>query len=578
MNTILLANKILPLKQKISLLFLTILLFIGGLFELMGISLILPIINIAMDSSSVDSNSWCNLIKSIFNLKTSREVIIALLILIIIVYVVKNCYVLLMNKIMYELLWKYKSKLSTRLLNCYMYQDYTFHLNKNVSEIQRNILTDVGLFYDFIIDCLNIINQGIVCLLLTVYLLTIDFKVTFIIISILSVSIVILYSIQHNNQEYRGKINREASAEMNKWIIQSFTGIKEIQVLGRQQYFLNRCKEEYARGMNANKESNLSTLTPKPIMEMICIVGLLGVMLVNILLGAEISSFVSLLSLFAVAAFRMLPCFNSISARIATMSYEKDSVQSLYNDLIEMETIGEKRIEAHSDERLEFKDVIAIKNVTYSYPNSDVIILDDVSLSIFKNQSVGIMGTSGSGKSTLIDIVLGVLPLKNGEILVDDKNIYENLDKWHNILGYIPQTIYLMDDTIKNNVAFGIPEEKISEERLWKSLEEAQIADFVKSLPDGINSNIGDRGVRISGGQRQRLGIARALYNNPEVLVFDEATSALDNETEAALMEAIDGLKGTRTLIIIAHRLNTIKNCDVIYEVKDKKVRLNKNI
>ena len=287
----------------------------------------------------------------------------------------------------------------------------------------------------------------------------------------------------------------------------------------------------------------------------------------------NISGFVSLLAVFAVAAFRMLPCFNSISAYMATMMFEKDSVEAVYNDIKEMENFDKVRKQSRNlKENLNFKTRINIEHVTYKYPHTEREILKDVNLIINKNQSVGFIGTSGAGKSTLIDIILGVLPVEKGNIEVDGFNICENMRTWHKMIGYIPQSIYLMDDTIRNNVAFGIDENDILDSQIWKALEEAQIAQFIRELPGGLDAEIGDRGVRISGGQRQRIGIARALYHNPEVLVFDEATSALDNETEAALMEAIEGLKGKRTMLIIAHRLQTIQNCDVVYEVKDGRV------
>ena len=565
-------NTILTGKQKISLIFLTILLFIGGLFDLLGVSLILPIVNIVIDPSVIDSNKWAMLIKDYFHIESERTFVILLLVLMIFVYIVKNVYTIVMYQVMYKMIWKYKGNLSMRLLTCYMYQDYTFHLNKNVSDLQRNVLTDVGQFFGFITDALNVFNQFVICILLTAYLLIKDWMTTLGVLTLLGGAIFILFKIQRKKQEERGRINRETSAQMNKWIIQSFTGIKEIQVLGREEFFLNKCKTEYGRGMEANRKSNLSALTPKPLMEMICVSGLLTVILVRILLGGDLSSFIPLLAVFALAAFRMLPCFNSISAYMATMLFEKDSVDAVYEDIAEMEHLGEEKKTLETDETLIFNDEISVNRLSYRYPNTEKWILKDVCFSIKKNQSVGFMGASGAGKSTLIDIILGVLPISQGSITVDGKSIYDNMSGWHNNIGYIPQSIYLMDDTIRNNVALGIPEDEISDERLWKVLEEAQIADFIRTLPNGLNAEIGDRGVRISGGQRQRLGIARALYHDPEILIFDEATSALDNETEAALMEAINGLKGTRTMLIIAHRLHTIENCDVIYEVKDGKV------
>lgn len=567
-------RRILPLRQKVSLAALAVLLFIGGVFDLLGVSLIIPIVNIVMDSSIIADNKWFILIKDIFSIRSDKMFIILLLTAMIAVYVLKNLYMILMYNTMYNILWKYKENLSMRLLSCYMYQDYTFHLSKNVSDLQRNILTDVGQFYGFIMDVLNIFNQTIVCTLLTIYLLLLDWVTTVCVIIFLGGAIFVIYKIQKRVQEERGRVSRESSAKLNKWILQSFAGIKEIQVLGREDFFLNKCKEEYIKGMYANKKSNLASLLPKPIMETVCVSGLLSIILIRLLLGRDVSGFVPILAVFAVSAFRMLPCFNSISAYMSSMMFEKDSVNAVFEDINEMEVLEHKKKPLSPSKELIFSDKIRISDLSYKYPNTDRLIFKDAELEILKNQSVGFVGASGAGKSTLIDIILGVLPIKKEKIFVDGQDIYDNLTAWRRMIGYIPQTIYLMDDSIRNNVAFGIPEDEISDDELWRALDEAQISDFVRSLPDGIYTEIGDRGIRISGGQRQRLGIARALYNKPEILIFDEATSALDNDTEEALMDAINSLKGKRTMLIIAHRLHTIENCDVIYEVKDGKVKI----
>lgn len=565
--------KILNKRQMLSLGFMTILIFIGGLFDLLGVSLILPIVNLATEPSTLLDNKAIVFISELFNFQDVRQIVIVLLAAMIAIYVIKNVYIILMYKLLYHFTYSFKKELAMRLLNCYMYQDYTFHLKKNIADLQRNILTDTGQFYGFISDFINMLNQCITCILLGGYLLIIDYKTTIGVIVLLGGAMILVYYYQRKVQVLRGEQNRESTAEVNKWIIQSFSGIKEIQVLGREDFFIKKCEEAYDKGMNANKKSNFATIVPKPLMEMICVGGLLGVVLIRLLFGADISKFVSTLAVFAVAAFRMLPCFNSISAHISSMLFEKKSVDAVFEDIKEMEKLGEKKQYRVAKENIELKEKISIENLTYKYPDTNRDILKNVSFEIRKNQSVGFMGTSGAGKSTLIDIILGILPITKGKVCVDGIDIYNNLAEWHKEIGYIPQSIYLMDDTIRNNVAFGIPKEQISDEKVKQALKEAQIADFVYSLPKGLDTEIGDRGVRLSGGQRQRLGIARALYHNPEVLVFDEATSALDNETEAALMEAIDGLKGKRTMLIIAHRLQTIKNCDVVYEVKDGNVK-----
>lgn len=569
-------NSILPTKEKAVLLCLMVMLFIGGIFDLLGVSLILPIVKVITDASSVNDNKWVKSLAQLLNICDSKTLSITLIAVMIFVYIVKNLYIIFMYKAMYKILWKYKADMSMRLLSCYIYQDYTFHLNKNVSELQRNIFTDVGQFYGFIMDALNLFNQTVVCILLSIYLLVVDWKTTLGVMLLLGSAILILYSIQKRVQVKLGGISRDASEELNRWVIQSFSGIKEVKVFSREEFFLEKCRQTYKKSMDANRKSNIASLVPKPMMEMICISGLLLVILVQLLLGADPGGFVATLAVFAVAAFRMLPCFNSISAYLATMLFDKNSVEAVYADLKEMEELS-SATKTENKTNLHFNETITIQGLQYTYPNTEKAILNGIDLTIHKNQSIGFIGASGAGKSTLIDVILGVLPISIGKICVDGVDIYNNIKAWHNMIGYIPQSIYLMDDTIRNNVAFGIAKDQISDEQIWRALKEAQIDTFVKSLPKGLDAEIGDRGVRISGGQRQRLGIARALYHNPEILVFDEATSALDNETEAALMEAINGLKGTRTMLIIAHRLNTIEKCDVIYEVKTGKLVLKKS-
>ena len=309
-------------------------------------------------------------------------------------------------------------------------------------------------------------------------------------------------------------------------------------------------------------------------METVCICGLLLFMSTRIYLGADMASFVPVMSVFAIAAVRMLPSFNRISGCIGAITFNKASVDAVYNDLKEIEGL---RVQFEEDSKdsveVTLNDVLSIQNVTFAYPSKpDKVILNNVSIKIPKNSSVAFIGPSGAGKTTLADVILGVLKPQEGRVFCDDMDVYEHLHSWHKIVGYIPQSIFLIDDTVRANVAFGIDEKEINDEKVWEALEEAQLADFVREQKDGLYSRVGDRGVKLSGGQRQRIGIARALYSNPQILVLDEATSALDTDTETAVMEAIDSLAGSKTMIIIAHRLTTIKNCDVVFEVRNGSV------
>lgn len=330
----------------------------------------------------------------------------------------------------------------------------------------------------------------------------------------------------------------------------------------------------YKRLIKGAKNNEILAAIPKYIVETVCMVGMLIAIIIKMYFGRnDFQAFVVQLSAFAVAAFRLLPSVGKLNAYINSVMYSKSSLDLIYRDLKEIENC--KMIDFKERKEVEewnLENKIELKNIAYHYPDSNKLVLSDVSFSIKKGETIALIGSSGAGKTTLADILLGLLQPVKGTILVDGKNIYDNMDAWHRMLGYIPQTIYLSDDTIRNNIAFGIREEDIDDDAINDALKKAQLYDFVQTLDKGLDTFVGDRGVRLSGGQRQRIGIARALYYNPEILILDEATSALDNETESAVMEAIESLKGMKTMVIIAHRLTTLKNADVIYEVGDGKV------
>ena len=308
-------------------------------------------------------------------------------------------------------------------------------------------------------------------------------------------------------------------------------------------------------------------------MEMVFVAALLMVIIVKLLMGTHSEYFVATLSVFAIAAFRLMPSINRITNYMSILMFTKSSVSKVYCDLQEVEKLEKEGLSADDFADMELKETIEIRDLIFRYPDADSNVLENINFTIKKNQSVALIGPSGAGKSTLADILLGVLEPTQGTVFVDGKDIRGHIKDWHRRIGYIPQSIYLMDASIKENIAFGIGKDQIDEIRIERVLEEAQLKEFVDKLPEGLETVIGEGGVRLSGGQRQRIGIARALYNDPDLLVLDEATSALDNNTEKAVMEAIDKLAGSKTLIIIAHRLTTIQNCDIVYEVKDKQVK-----
>ena len=313
--------------------------------------------------------------------------------------------------------------------------------------------------------------------------------------------------------------------------------------------------------------------SPSYLIEAVCVSGLIIIVGIKLLMGVDTNQFIPQLAAFAVAAFRVLPSIGRISSSFNQFVYMCPTVTAVYDNLKEVELyekLGEgTEVSEDSDEVMQFTRDIVFQNICWKYPKTDDYVVRNINFTIKKGTSVGLIGQSGSGKSTLADILLGLFCPQEGKVLVDGVNIFENLEKWRNTVSYVPQTVFLRDDTIRNNIAFGVEEDKIDDDKIWNAIRMAQLEELIHTLPEGINTHMGERGIRFSGGQKQRVAIARALYNNPDILVLDEATAALDNDTEAAVMEAIEALHGQKTLVIVAHRLSTIRKCDEIYEVTD---------
>lgn len=558
-------------KKKLFLLFFAILL--GTFLELLGVSAILPFMNIIMSQESIENMKYWGDLYRFLGMESPNQFIMLFAIALIAIYIVKNIYIALMYDWQYRFTYDNQKELSTRMLRAYMQQPYLFHLSHNSAELMRNVGLDVEMFFRAVKAVLQLLTEMCVCLVLVIYLMYVDKSITIGVATFLSVFIVIFFKGFKKMLTSTAEECRHYTEGTTKWLQQSFGGMKEIKVLGRESFFLNQYDYDYHGYAETQRKYLFLQVVPRPIMEAMCVSGLLLVVAIKLYMGVKGTYFISALSVFAIAAFRMLPSFTRITNNMSVLMFNKVAVDAVYHDLQEVEKLTkESSVKQKNLDDLKLNNSIEIKDVYFCYPNIEKEVLNHIYLSIPKNRSVALIGPSGAGKTTLADIILGVLEPQQGNVLVDDIDVYKNLDAWHRNLGYISQTIYLTDDTIRNNIAFGIPENEIDESRIIGALKEAQLDVFVDGLPDGMYTLIGERGVRLSGGQRQRIGIARALYTNPDVLVLDEATSALDNDTESAVMEAIDNLSGNKTLIIIAHRLTTIKNCQMVYEVKDGQV------
>lgn len=563
-------------KDKMKLVGLAILMIIGSVLELLAVAVFNPFIEVLMQTSSIEDDAFLKMFFAHIHLNGIEQYLVVLSALIAVIYLVKNIYLSFLQNAILSFSYTTRMNLATRLLTTYMNEPYTFHLSKNIAEMQRCLQSDTSQFMSLINSCLQLTVEMVTCLALAAYLFHTSHSITVVIGVLLLLCIGLFFMISKKVSSRLGRQNEHYNAKLFQWINQSLGGIKELKILQREEYFIDSYKTNYKKLIWGARVNELISALPKYIVETVAMVGLVFAIIIKLLFGhGALETFIPQIAVFAVAAFRLLPSVGRVNAYINSIMYNKASLDMIYDDLkeIDSEPVNEAEWQGEKENWIFTKGVTA-EHVTYHYPDSDVEVLHDISLEIPKGKTVALIGPSGAGKTTLADIILGLLPPTSGVVRMDQHNVYENLRSWREKLGYIPQSIYLSDDTVRNNVAFGIYQDQIDDDAIWKALEKAQLKEFVQGLENGLDTYVGDRGVRLSGGQRQRIGIARALYHDPEILVLDEATSALDSSTEQAVMESIESLQGLKTMIIIAHRLTTIKNADLVYEVSGGNVVL----
>lgn len=563
-------NILMDAKQKLSMFKLFIMMLVSAVLESGTALLVMQVVTIILSPNNLMQSRRYQQLCAFLGIESVKAFSALAILFLILMYIAKNAFTFFQQKYMYHFIFSNQFKTSSNLMKSFVRKDYEYYLNAETAVIQRSITADVSNMYALIMSVLQIAAETIVALFLVVTLFMQDPVMTIVLAVVLLVTLFIIKSIIKPIMNRTGKENQDYGASMFARIAETIQGIKEIKVAGREQYFI----EEYSkvgRGyVKAMERQNMFNNTPKLLIETVSVAAILSYILVLILTDVDVSGMVSLLAAFGIAAMRLLPAASRINNQMTSMAFNEPFFFNVSDNLIE------ETDEAHTDlsyavvakEKLPVTRVVRLEDITYHYPNSDKLIFDHASVEFPIGKSVGVVGASGAGKTTIIDILLGLLKLQTGRVLADDADIQEHYREWLGNVGYIPQMIFLLDSDIRKNVAFGIPEEEIDDERLWHALREAQLDEFVKSLPEGVYTGIGERGVRLSGGQRQRIGIARALYNDPEVLILDEATSALDNDTERAIMDSINRLHGKKTLIIIAHRLQTIEKCDMVFRVE----------
>ena len=567
-------------RQKRIMVLLVFLMLIGAVLETLGVSLVIPVMNVVMDEHAVENNEYLQVICDILRIEynDTRKLMIFTMLALIGVFVVKNIFLFIQQKAQLKFVYTNQFATSRRMMINFMERPYEYYLNADTSVIQRSITSDVNNMYGLILALLQLFSEAIVFVCLVLVSLATDVWMTVTVTLLLVVVLAVIKGILKPIMKKAGEENQDYYSGLYKWIDQSVMGIKEIKVANKENYFINEYAKCGAGYVSAVQRYNLYNATPRLLIETVAIAGMILYMMFQILQGTAVSEIVPQVAALAVAAMRLIPCANRINNHLTSISYFEPFFMGVSDNL--QEEIRDESINYEENaykqkvkvDKLEIRDRIELKDIVFRYPNTEVLIFDHANMEIPIGKSVGIVGTSGAGKTTVVDILLGLLRLQSGEILADGVEVREHYQSWLKNIGYIPQSIFMIDSTIRKNVAFGYADEDIDDEKVWRALKEAQLDEFVRGLPDGLDTSIGERGIRISGGQRQRIGIARALFEDPEVLVLDEATSALDNETEAAIMDSINRLHGKKTLIIIAHRLQTIEKCDMVYRVEKGKV------
>lgn len=565
MNTYQKGFSLLNSSQKREILILSILLLLGVLFEMFGLGILIPAIGLLVEPNSILKYVPQNFVNS--NPIDNKSFIYFGLSLIVLVYVLKTLYLLYITWRQNKFTSLLSAQLSEKLFSGYLGLPYKYHLDRNSSIPLSIIQNEISSFSSVTQAIIQLFTELSVLVGVLITLFWVFPMGTMFLIAFFGLSVFLFYNFSKKKLNSWGGERHNLLVNANKNLIQGFGGIKDLKIYNRESYFLNKYKK--ANDLSAQIFIKVNTLNyfPRYYLELLAVSGLMGLIFMMILQNQSLSLILPSLGIFVAAAFRMIPSVNRIMISMQQIKFADITFEKLYN---EFQLINSNNQPIQKDKILGNSsiEIISVNKLVFGYSTAKRII-NNISFEISRGEVIGVIGSSGSGKSTLIDLMLGLLTPDAGEILVDSTSIYNNLKNWHKIIGYVPQTIFLTDDTLLNNIAFGIEEKDIDYDRANKAIISAQLEQFVSSLPDGIDTSVGERGVKISGGQRQRIGIARALYHNPEILILDEATSALDNETESEVMESIYKMSGKLTIIIIAHRLSTLLKCDRIIELQN---------
>ena len=568
---------ILSREQKIYCVIVFIMASVSAVLEILGVSMVIPLLSVIISIDQIRENAYADAIFKALHLSSDTQIIIFVCVCVALIYIFKNLFSIFYTWVSTVFANKIRRELALRIFNAYVRQGYTCFVEHNSSELLRGIGVDPQSVQTIVYNIFTLMIRFITVVCITVFIVVTSPMMTVILLIMIALSSLISEILFKNRMRKSGIEQREYSQQARQVSLEAIQGSKEIFAMNRQKYFTDEYQRYMIKYDRSCAVAAVGASAPNNILEGMCIVGLVVAIAIQAITSGNNGMQIMELATFALGAFRILPYIGSILGSANTITYNAPGLVVAYETLRETQELEKRKPsmkdnEKHAETKLQKE--IRLSSITFSYAEDKGNVLENLDMVIKKGKSIGLIGASGAGKTTLSDLLLGLYKPQGGTISMDGIDIEEIGDNWHRITGYVPQSVYLTDASIRRNVAFGIEEDKIDDNKVWKALEMAQLKSFVEGLSEGLDTRVGEWGVKFSGGQRQRVAIARALYNDPDILVMDEATAALDNETEKAVMESIEALQGVKTLIIVAHRLTTIKKCDEVYEIKGGKAVL----
>ena len=562
---------ILSKKQKRYAVLVLVMSLLAALLETLGVAVIMPVLDMMLDIQGVRGRWYMSPFVKILHLDTELKVIWFVCLGVIGIYLIKTLYFVLYSWVSAKYSYMVQRELSVRVLEAYMKQGYLFFVQNNTARLINGISADAASIYGILKTIFTCVMKLLTIVCIGVYIMVQSVQMAIVLMILAVLCLITIQMLYRKSMSRNGVERRNLMCDMNQVAMEAIQGHKEVLVMNKQEHFVKEYGDVKAKYSSVSVKVDMGTTVPAYLIEMICITGVMIAVAVQMGNTSNANELITQLS--AIAAFRILPALGVITSGINTITMSTSQLNACYETIQQVKQLEEQEYR-QAEGKNKYSDVqfhrsVELQQVSFKYPGIETNVIENVNLTIKKGESIAFIGSSGAGKTTIADIILALLKPTKGKILMDGIDVEDLGSQWNHIIGYVPQATYIIDGTIRSNIAFGENKEHIDDNKIWQALEISQLNDFVKNLPKGLDTMVGERGVRFSGGQRQRLAIARALYRDPDILVLDEATAALDNDTETEVMKAIEALQGYKTLIIVAHRLTTVKKCDIIYEIKN---------